>query len=105
MPKVRRVPTEGKGHFSGVVGYTDVAIDTKRGRFTIRQEHAPGSPEEPMTAADRVEKFMDCAGRVLGEKGARGLLDQLEDFGGIKNVGTVMAMMAPKEGSPAKATV
>jgi 2-methylcitrate dehydratase PrpD len=54
MPKVKRVPMEGKGHFSGVVGYTDVvAIDTKRGRFTIRQEHAPGSPAEPMTAADR----------------------------------------------------
>jgi hypothetical protein len=71
MPKVKRVPMEGKGNFSGVVGYTDVAIDTKRGRFTTRQEHAPGSPEEPMTAADRVEKFMDCAGRVLGEKSPR----------------------------------
>ena len=28
MPKVKRVPMEGKGPFSGVVGYTDVAIDT-----------------------------------------------------------------------------
>jgi 2-methylcitrate dehydratase PrpD len=105
MPKVKRVPMEGKGHFSGVVGYTDLAIDTTRGRFTIRQEHAPGSPEEPMTPADRVEKFMDCAGRVLGEKGARGLLDQLENFGGIRNVAAVMAATSPKEGTAAKVTV
>ena len=105
MPKVKRVPMAGKGHFSGVVGYTDVAIDTKRGRFTTRQEHAPGSPEEPMTAADRVEKFMDCAGRVLGEKGARGLLEQLEDFGKIPNVASVMAATSPKEGSKEKVAV
>jgi len=105
MPKVKRVPMEGKGTYSGVVGYTDVAIDTKRGRFTIRQEHAPGSPAEPMTAADRVEKFMDCAGRVLGEKGATGLLEQLENLGKVPNVASVMAAMSPKEGTAAKATV
>jgi hypothetical protein len=58
-----------------------------------------------MTAADRVEKFMDCAGRVLGEKGARGLLDQLEDFGSVKNVASVMGMMAPREGSKEKVAV
>ena len=105
MPKVKRVPMEGKGSFSGVVGYTDLAISTTRGRFTIRQEHAPGSPEEPMTAADRVEKFMDCAGRVLGEKGAKGLLEQLENLGSVKNVAAVMAATSPKEGSRAKAAV
>jgi 2-methylcitrate dehydratase PrpD len=102
MPKVKRVRMEGKGTYSGVVGYTDLAIDTKRGRFTIRQEHAPGSPEEPMTAADRVEKFMDCAGRVLGERGARGLLDQLENLQGVPNVAKVMAATSPQQGSAEK---
>ena len=102
---MKRVPMEGKGSFSGVVGYTDLAIDTKRGRFTMRQEHAPGSPEEPMTAADRVEKFMDCAGRVLGQKGATGLLEQLENLGKVPNVASVMAATSPKEGTAAKATV
>jgi hypothetical protein len=48
---------------------------------------------------------MDCAGRVLGEKGARGLLDQLENFGGIRNVAAVMAATSPKEGTAAKVTV
>lgn len=105
MPKVKRVRMEAQGTYSGVVGYTDVAIETKRGRYTIRQEHAPGSPEEPMTAADRVEKFMDCAGRVLGERGARGLLDQLENLGTVPNVASVMAAMSPKEGAAAKVAV
>jgi len=58
-----------------------------------------------MTAADRVEKFMDCAGRVLGERGAKGLLDQLSKLETIPNVATVMASTSPREGSAANATV
>ncbi len=102
MPKVKRSRIESKGTFSGVVGYSDVAVETKRGRFTIREEHAPGSPEAPMTPADRVEKFMDCAGRVLGERGARGLLDQLEGLGTVPSVAKVMAAMSPQAGSAQK---
>jgi 2-methylcitrate dehydratase PrpD len=105
MPKVKRYRIEAKGTFSGVVGYSDVAIETKHGRFTTREEHAPGSPEAPMTAADRVEKFMDCAGRVLGERGAKGLLDQLSGLESVPNVAKVMAATSPQEGSAAKATV
>ena len=104
MPKVKRYRIEAEGTFSGVVGYTDVAIDTKRGKFTIREEHAPGSPEAPMTPADRVEKFMDCAGRVLGERGAKGLLDQLSKLETIPNVAKVIASTSPQEGQAAPAT-
>jgi hypothetical protein len=74
-----------------VIGFTDVFVDTVRDRFTIRQEHAPGSPQEPMTATDRVDKFMNCAGRSLGEHAARKLLDQLENLRSVENVATVMA--------------
>lgn len=104
MPKVKRYRMEAEGTFSGVVGYTDVTITTRRGKFTIRQEHAPGSPEAPMTPADRVEKFMDCAGRVLGERGARGLLDQLSKLDSIANVAKVIGSTSPAEGSTEKAT-
>jgi 2-methylcitrate dehydratase PrpD len=104
MPKVKRYRIEAKGTYSGVVGYTDLAIDTQRGKFTIREEHAPGSPEAPMTASDRVEKFMDCAGRVLGERGAKGLLDQLSKLESISNVANVIGSTSPQEGSAAKAT-
>jgi 2-methylcitrate dehydratase PrpD len=96
MPKVKRQRMEAKGTFSGVVGYTDVAVVTKRGRFETRIEHAPGSPEAPMTADDRVEKFMDCAGRILGEHGARRLLDGLTDMEALPNVAEVLKATSPQ---------
>lgn len=78
MAKTRRYRIEDQGTFSGVVGYNDVAIETTRGRFALRVDKVPGSPAAPMTPQDRVEKFMDCAGRVLGAPGARRLLDLLQ---------------------------
>jgi 2-methylcitrate dehydratase PrpD len=74
MKKVRRYRIESDKVYSGVVGYTDVAIDTTRGRFELRVDRTPGSPAWPMTEQDRTGKFMDCAGRVLGEPAARRLL-------------------------------
>jgi 2-methylcitrate dehydratase PrpD len=99
LPKVKRQRIDAKGTFSGVVGYTDVAVQTKRGRFTIREEHAPGSPQAPMTASDRVEKFMDCAGRILGERGAKSLLDQLDRLETVSNVARLVADTAPQSDS------
>ena len=104
MPKVKRSRIQAEGTYSGVVGYSDVTIATTRGEFRTRVEHAPGSPEAPMTPSDRVEKFMDCAGRVLGERGARGLLDQLTKLESIGNVAKVIASTSPAEGSAEKAT-
>ena len=89
MKKVRRDRVEAKGVYSGVVGYTDVMLETTRGNFQTRINHAPGSPESPMTANDRAEKFMDCAGRVLGETGARRLLElgqRCADLGDIREL-------------------
>ena len=78
MAKTRRYRIEDKGTYSGVVGYNDVSIDTPRGRFGMRVDRVPGSPAWPMTAQDGVQKFMDCAGRVLGKPGAEKLLKLLE---------------------------
>jgi 2-methylcitrate dehydratase PrpD len=78
MAKTRRYRIEDKGTYSGVVGYNDVAVETRRGRFEMRVDKVPGSPAWPMTAQDSVEKFMDCAGRVLGQPGAERLLRLLE---------------------------
>jgi 2-methylcitrate dehydratase PrpD len=103
MPKVKRSRIAAEGTYSGVVGYSDVTITTGRGTFKTRVEHAPGSPEAPMTASDRVEKFMDCAGRVLGERGARGLLDQLTKLETVENVARIIGSTSPAEGSAEKA--
>ena len=58
--KVRRYRVDDEKLYSSKFGYTDVAIDTKRGRFSMRAERVSGSPEWPMTAAERQEKFIDC---------------------------------------------
>jgi 2-methylcitrate dehydratase PrpD len=99
MTKVKRYRIEASGTYSGVVGYTDVAIATKRGRFDLRVEHAPGSPEWPMTDADRDEKFLDCAGRVLGAPGAQRLLEQLQRFETIPNIKSLIKATVPQAGA------
>jgi 2-methylcitrate dehydratase PrpD len=103
MKKVKRYRIDAKGTFSGVVGYTDVLIATKGGRHTMRVDHAPGSPEWPMTPADRDEKFLDCAGRVLGAPGAQRLLGMLTQFETIANVGTLIKATVPAPGATAQA--
>jgi hypothetical protein len=80
-----------------VVGYNDVAIDTTRGRFEMRIDRVPGSPAWPMTPQDRVEKFMDCAGRVLGRPGAQRLLDTFERCDELDDVRELVCAMMPGE--------
>lgn len=103
MKKVKRYRIASEGTFSGVVGYTDVTIATKRGKHELRVEHAPGSPEWPMTEADRKEKFLDCAGRVLGAPGAQQLLSMLEGFESIANVKSLVKATIPTSGARAAA--
>ena len=95
MAKTRRYRIEDSGVYSGVVGYNDVAIDTVRGRFAMRVDKVPGSPAWPMTAQDRVEKFTDCAGRVLGAPGARRLLELLERCAEIDDVRELVCATVP----------
>ena len=44
MAKTRRYRIEDTGVYSGVSGYNDVAIETKRGRFEMRVREAPARP-------------------------------------------------------------
>jgi 2-methylcitrate dehydratase PrpD len=98
MAKARRYRIEdSSGVFSGVVGYNDVAIDTQRGRFEMRVDKVPGSPAAPMTREDRVEKFLDCAGRVLGEPGAKKLLALLERCRDLPDARELVRATVPAE--------
>ena len=101
MSKVRRYRIEDSKIYSGITGYTDVAIATTRGRFSTRVEHTPGSPAWPMTEADRVEKFMDGAGRVLGTQGAKRLLDLLRDCETLPDISVLIKATVP-QASPAR---
>ena len=100
MAKTRRYRIEDNVVYSGIVGYNDVAIETPRGRFAMRVERVPGSPAWPMTREDRIEKFIDCAGRVLGRPGAERLLALLErcrDVGDVREIMRASVPAIPRE--------
>jgi 2-methylcitrate dehydratase PrpD len=85
MRKVRRARVPDSKIYSGTLGYTDIEIVTRRGKFARRIDRAPGSAAWPMTPSDHEEKFVDCAARVLGREPARALyalacrVDELPD--------------------------
>jgi hypothetical protein len=56
-----------------------------------------------MTEQDRDEKFLDCAGRVLGQPGARQLLDTLRGFETIADIRTLVKATIPGTSTPPKA--
>ena len=74
MAKVRRYRIEDNKVY-GLDASTDIEIDTARGKFSTHVEHTPGSPNWPMTEADRREKFIACTARVLGTRDAETLLE------------------------------
>ena len=74
MKKVRRYRIPDDRVYSGIAGHLDLTVDSVRGEFRRRVERVPGSPDWPLTEEDRTAKFLDCATRVLGARGADSLL-------------------------------
>lgn len=95
LKKVRRYRIEESKMYSGAVGYNDVTVRTTRGEYKRRENRAPGSPDWPMTAAERDEKFLDCAGRVLGGIGARRVLGLAIGARALGNVAELARAMVP----------
>lgn len=94
--KVRRYRVDDPKLYSSKFGYTDVAITTKRGRFSVRAERVSGSPQWPMSVAERREKFVDCASRVLGAPGADALHDLLSRLNAAPDVAALIAATVPR---------
>ncbi|MCC7079512.1 MAG: MmgE/PrpD family protein [Burkholderiales bacterium] len=97
MHKVKRYRIQDSKMYSGSVGYNDVMVRTGRGEQRVREDRAPGSRAWPMSAAERDEKFLDCAGRVLGDVGARRVLDLAIGIRGLDDVGKLARAMVPAE--------
>lgn len=72
--RVKRFTIESEGVFSGLAGHTDIIVHTKRGRFTLREDRTPGSPDWPLTSQERNDKFLDCASVVMTADRAKSLL-------------------------------
>lgn len=100
MRKVRRYSIADDRLYSGISGYTDVAVQTPRGRFELRVDRVPGSPAWPMTEQDRVGKFMDCAARVLGTPGAGHLLDLCRRCRTVPDIRELVRATVPAAGHP-----
>jgi 2-methylcitrate dehydratase PrpD len=96
MRKVRRYRIEDSRTFAGTVGYNDITVRTARGEFKMHVDKTPGSPAWPMSEAERDEKFLDCAGRVLGAGEARGLLDLLLKSRSLADVGLLVRATVPR---------
>jgi hypothetical protein len=88
--------------YSGAVGYNEITVRTRRGEFKAREDRAPGSPAWPVSAAERDEKFLDCAGRVLGSAGARRVLDMAIGMASLANVAEFARTLVPAQ-EPARA--
>lgn len=90
MSKVRRYRIESDGIYSGLTGYTDVAIVTGRGHFGRRVDRTPGSHEWPASVDERIAKFMDNAQHALDADATRALRDGLIAFDTLPDVSPVM---------------
>jgi 2-methylcitrate dehydratase PrpD len=98
IAKVRRYRIEDKKIY-GLDAYTDIEIGAARGPFRMRVEHTPGSPRWPMTDADRAEKFLDCAGRVLGSRNAGRLLELARQCEKLPDIRQLLQATVPAEGA------
>ncbi|MEQ1776098.1 MAG: MmgE/PrpD family protein [Burkholderiales bacterium] len=105
MPKVERFYIPDEKFYSGVTGYNDIEIVTTRGVFKLHIDRVPGSPAWPMTPADRAEKFLDCAGRVLGSGGAKKLFDVAERTGQLTSITELTRATVPVDTRSAAASV
>ena len=104
MPKVERFRIPHEKTFSGTTGYNDIEIETKRGTFNLNIDRVPGSPEWPMTPVDREEKFLDCAGLILGSAGAKKLYAMADRCGDLKNIAELTRATVPTETKQAAAS-
>ncbi|MCC6533061.1 MAG: MmgE/PrpD family protein [Burkholderiales bacterium] len=100
MAKVKRYRIPDSKMYTGAVGYNDVMVRTTRGEYRMREDRAPGSPAWPMSAAERDEKFLDCAGRVLGGVGARRSLELAIGARHLAAVAQLARALVPSESAP-----
>lgn len=97
MPNVKRYRIEDTKMYTGAVGYNDIYIKTKTGEHRFREDRAPGSPQWPVMADERDEKFLDCAGRVLGSAGARRALDMAVAMEKLGNTADFARALVPPQ--------
>lgn len=95
MKRVRRRRIPDERIYSGTVGYTDVEIESRRGRWQRRVTNAPGSAQWPINGKERRDKFLDCASRILPAEDSHDLLRALEGSEEVPDVRSLVALTNP----------
>jgi 2-methylcitrate dehydratase PrpD len=99
MPNVKRYRIQDDKMYTGAVGYNDIYIKTKTNEYRLREDRAPGSPQWPVLAPERDEKFLDCAARVLGSAGAKRALDLAVGIDKLANTAEFARALVPSTGT------
>lgn len=97
MNKVQRYRIADDGVYSGIIGYTDVAVDTVRGCFKMHVDRVPGSPAWPLTVQDRTKKFISCAERVLDVPDVYQLLELIQNCQTLPDIRELVRATIPRE--------
>jgi hypothetical protein len=96
MKRIRRTRVQDSKTYSGTVGYTDLDVQTTRGRFQRRIDKAPGAREWPMSVKERREKFLDCSSNVLSPAQARAWLTTAEKCRELADIAELAQLSIPQ---------
>jgi 2-methylcitrate dehydratase PrpD len=96
MKRIRRTRVHDTKIYSGTVGYTDLDVQTTRGRFQRRIDKAPGAREWPMSVQERREKFLDCSSNVLSLAQAQAWLATAEKCGEVADISELARLSIPE---------
>ena len=99
MPNVKRYRIESDKMFTGAVGFNEIYIKTKSNEYRLREDRAPGSPQWPVLADERDEKFLDCSARVLGSTGAKRALELAVGMEKLSNAAEFTRALVPAQGA------
>jgi hypothetical protein len=71
-----------------------VEIQLKDGRAVSRYvEYAKGGPEAPLTSQELKAKFVDCAKRVIDATAMQGVLEYVDRFDSVEDVGPLCRLL------------
>jgi 2-methylcitrate dehydratase PrpD len=77
MKKIERYRIADTKVYSGTVGYTDIAVKTRRGEFSMRVDKGPGSRLWPISPREHQKKFLSCTADVMSAHNADRLLGMI----------------------------
>lgn len=70
-----------------------VQIETAENTYTERRENPPGTHDNPLSEAERCEKFLECAQRAMSEEEAQTVYDRVTNLRTADDLDTVVSVL------------